>query len=368
MHFRPPESEQQKTELQKMSSDFRKCSHQDTGYCKFKEECKYQHFETKCKKVNCKNEKCAFRHPKPCKYAQKCRHLAKDKCAYEHAQEDETREGTEEILKVKLTLLEDQINQNKVEHDAKLNELQEAINNLRKTAEENLESKKAFEKKIKDLEKGTNEIKSLRSNICELSQLNENMEHKIDTKIKKENGKVMKEIELLKIKFSDNIVKENIDSLGEAIKLIKKDLESKEVKLQQILDKQINKANEPDFQTHEPNKETIEKNIMEGFENDSKDILDVRKNCGLDIASQKCNKCKFKTHSEGLLRNHGKEVHKLNKTFENIVEGFEIDSKKHLELLKVMYEDDDIQKVKCKKCDFKTHSGGKLKMHEREKH
>ena len=43
------------------------------------------------------------------------------------------------------------------------------------------------------------------------------------------------------------------------------------------------------------NKEVIKENMIEGFENESKDILKMRENCGFD--EPKCLKCEFETHS-----------------------------------------------------------------------
>jgi hypothetical protein len=47
----------------------------------------------------------------------------------------------------------------------------------------------------------------------------------------------------------------------------------------------------------------------------------------MDVGSQKCKKCDFVSHSEGLLRKH---------RFQNHVLGFEIDLQKHIEVPKAM--------------------------------
>ena len=48
--------------------------------------------------------------------------------------------------------------------------------------------------------------------------------------------------------------------------------------------------------------------IIEGLKMDSKVHFNLNRDCGLNNTNQKCNKCKFTTHSMGLLRIHDKET------------------------------------------------------------
>jgi hypothetical protein len=54
----------------------------------------------------------------------------------------------------------------------------------------------------------------------------------------------------------------------------------------------------------------------------------------MDVGSQKCKKCDFVSHSEGLLRKH---------RFQNHVLGFEIDLQIHTEVPKAMGDEDYTQ-------------------------
>ena len=101
-------------------------------------------------------------------------------------------------------------------------------------------------------------------------------------------------------------------------------------------------------------KEVIKENIIEGFENESKDILKMRENRGLDVLSQKCKKCDFETHSEGLLRLHKGSTHGNKETNQNIILGFELDLRTHLGVLEA--NGVDTHCCKCEICDFQTHS------------
>ena len=84
------------------------------------------------------------------------------------------------------------------------------------------------------------------------------------------------------------------------------------------------------------------------------------------MESQKCKKCDFVSHSEGLLRKHRNEDHKLKDSFQNLVLGYEIDLKKHIEVLQAMGE--EIYIINCDECEFKASSEGKLEMHMNNKH
>ena len=113
-------------------------------------------------------------------------------------------------------------------------------------------------------------------------------------------------------------------------------------------------------------KELKEAGIIKGFEKDCGTFFDLKINCGLDAKSQKCKKCDFETHSEGLLRMHKVKDHNLKETFQNIVLGFEFDLERHIQVLTAMGE--DINTKKCDECEYKTSSDGKLQMHRTNNH
>ena len=91
----------------------------------------------------------------------------------------------------------------------------------------------------------------------------------------------------------------------------------------------------------------------------------MRKDCGLDLSEIKCKKCNFETHSEGTLRKHKRTVHNLKESNLNIIIGFKADMQHHLVLLEAMEE---LNKVICERCDFRTNSKGLLKIHDQEQH
>ena len=110
-------------------------------------------------------------------------------------------------------------------------------------------------------------------------------------------------------------------------------------------------------------KEKIHDVILKAFEKDAGDHFCVNNECGLNNESQKCSRCKFITHSMGLLRMHEKKSHKVYNNFEKIIDGFKFDNKKFFEVLSAMYNGKELYTNECEKCDFKTHSDGLLKLH-----
>ena len=60
------------------------CPHNNTGYCKFRDHCIYQHFYNICSNTLCKNYECQNRHPKTCRFGESCKFKSKNSCAYKH--------------------------------------------------------------------------------------------------------------------------------------------------------------------------------------------------------------------------------------------------------------------------------------------
>ena len=125
-----------------------------------------------------------------------------------------------------------------------------------------------------------------------------------------------------------------------------------------------NKDN-PKSKQKKPTKEEKEKEVIAEFEKDIQNVHTMRKNCGLDLSEIKCKKCNFETHSEGTLRKHKRTVHHLKESNLNIIIGFKADMQHHLVLLEAMEE---LNKVICERCDFRTNSKGLLKIHDQEQH
>ena len=146
-----------------MSQKYRlKCSHFNSGYCKFAKKekgCKFYHPQTTCELPNCKDKKCPARHPRSCKFGDTC--SFQTRCSYKHEKYKPSKELIENTSK-EVDQLKADIAKLKNENDIKINilakvhyneleELKNKITTLEKDIMENLEKYKA-DLKLKDSE------------------------------------------------------------------------------------------------------------------------------------------------------------------------------------------------------------------------
>ena len=71
-----------------------KCTHYNSGFCKFKKKetgCKFFHPEKTCERPTCKDKNCSYRHPKPCKFGDTC--LFQNRCSYKHLKPQQNDEN-----------------------------------------------------------------------------------------------------------------------------------------------------------------------------------------------------------------------------------------------------------------------------------
>ena len=355
-------------------NNIQKCSFNDTGYCKFKEECRKEHSKKVCGDKKC-DRKCDKRHPKKCDFKERCKFYKKNCCAFSHeanAHDDEkvkTLENTVSELKVaieknkseannhtndkvkslELTVskLKEAIAKDKVEESKTIKKLNSEVESLKN---KNLELQQQFDKKQKDLEiYMKQEVHVLIERIETLKKSNENAFKDTAAKVKKDNESMKQEIEGLKYSIGN-------ETLGSVEKLLQNKTNVTENK-----STNENKNKPTKAKNAKEIKEEVEENIIKGFENDCDALLAVKQNCGFDLASENCKKCKYTTHSVGLLIRHTVNVHKIKETAENIISRFEIDIALYERLLETMEE--DTAKFKCDQCGFATCSKGKLRMH-----
>ena len=116
------------------------CYYNNVGFCKFGDECRFQHFYQKCPKKICREIRCRNRHPKTCKHGRKCKFLKRNCCAYDHENDtnDSTRIETEKLEEEVKKLESEIVDLNKIvkEKETKLQEMSEMIMNQNKTISE----------------------------------------------------------------------------------------------------------------------------------------------------------------------------------------------------------------------------------------
>ena len=117
---------------------FGQCPHHNTGYCKFRDQCRYQHFFTICSKSVCRDMKCYNRHPKTCRNGEACRFHAFKACAYKHSNativERKEKKNDQEIesLKKDIEVLSDDISQLNNKIRRKEEQLEEKLQDISK--------------------------------------------------------------------------------------------------------------------------------------------------------------------------------------------------------------------------------------------
>ena len=73
-----------------------RCRFQNSGFCKFRENCRARHVTTKCPVINsCSNKNCDHRHPRKGRNGVKCRF--KSDCSYDHDTELSVEVNTAEL-------------------------------------------------------------------------------------------------------------------------------------------------------------------------------------------------------------------------------------------------------------------------------
>ena len=135
-------------------TNFVQCAHHNTGYCKFRDQCRYQHFFTICSKSVCRDVKCQKRHPKTCRNGEACRFHALKACAYNHSNEtvlkmkEQNTNPEIESLQKEIKILRDNISQLKNKVRIKEEQLDEKLEEISK-----------MKKKISDLENENDNLK-----------------------------------------------------------------------------------------------------------------------------------------------------------------------------------------------------------------
>ena len=122
------------------------CYYNNTGYCKFRDHCRYQHYSEVCSKSICTDKQCRFRHPRTCKHGDDCKFYERNYCLFSHKSNIDVKnrktdklEKEVEELKMEILNLKATVNDKGTELDEleKLNEKQ--IRRLKELEKERLD-------------------------------------------------------------------------------------------------------------------------------------------------------------------------------------------------------------------------------------
>ena len=173
------------------------CIHNNTGFCKFGDQCKFKHFYRICHKNICRNPNCKKRHPKICRFGARCKFNSRNACAYKHANEnyEKTFLSKIRVLKEENKVLENNISDLKNNLKLKEKEHEETTNKIKELMEQIIDLKKLVNEEkaisIKKINEKEEEITEKSDKIIDIEKEKEDLKkqnEKIDEKLNKLNS------------------------------------------------------------------------------------------------------------------------------------------------------------------------------------
>ena len=120
------------------------CKFQNSGYCKFKENCKFRHVKEKCEE-KCDRKTCQKRHQKSCKYGLRCSRLKT--CEFKH--ETNPDEVLKTVIKNLETSLKELVEENK-HMKSKMSDLETELRSSQKSLLKEKEEKDTIIKVLRE--------------------------------------------------------------------------------------------------------------------------------------------------------------------------------------------------------------------------
>ena len=288
-----------------------KCVHNNYGFCKFGEDCRFGHPSQVCRETSCQTRGCAKRHPRPCKnhFLKKHCKFGQD-CKYDHIFDCEICENMKYLVEKEAKHNEESLRKK----DDVIQKMMKEIQNLKKdkdvlekqvnsSHQENMklhvEMKKVNEKysKLEDVSKACKaEIKTLeKAAKASKKEFEDTKDSNQKIKeIKQVNMKILEENYLLKANL-ENIKpseREKLDEYERKIKIKEKEIESLKITRKLSVD-------------HVVKLEQINQQL-------EKEVEDLKRNKVLSKVTElpyPCDKCDSTFKTAGLLVRHVKEKH-----------------------------------------------------------
>ena len=184
------------------------CKFQNSGYCKYKDNCDYKHVTEQCEE-KCYRKKCMKRHQKLCRYAMNCKRQAT--CEYKHNPSSEEQSLKAQIKCLEVTIKE-LVEQNKEKSD--------------KMAEIEKELKASLVKEVNVNKKKDSTINELKGKLKQEKETNDQQKRKL-IEVENENAKKEKVIKSLREKIQSKKEEVEMKKSKEVEKEISKKHETK---------------------------------------------------------------------------------------------------------------------------------------------
>ena len=291
------------TEFKRMKNQYfrnsLKCWFNDTGYCKFGQECQKRHFSIICSIAKC-DKKCNGRHPKLCKFEEKCKFSKKNICAFKH-----------------VTLASDD-GQIKA-HKSQMELLVKENENLKEKVKD-LETKIANEKSVEVKTEEHEELKAHKIKIVLFEKENKNFMGKVieleenitNEKLDSESNKTSFQLKLAN--FTEQIKSKNTENED-----LKNELNIKETKMQNLNTKIRDLENKQNGVDHLQKKVKHLQEINDHYQNEVKEMNSAA--------------AKDKMENTVMIKAKNVELEKLKNTHNILKDLFENQHKKHYNLI-----------------------------------
>ena len=282
-----------------------KCSHQNTGFCKFDKRCRYKHPEVICQNRTCRERDCPKRHPKPCRnwFLRKYCKFGVD-CMYDHYSDCESCGNLVYLINKETEKSGIQTK----EKDDIIAKMAKEIDELRKESEslaKEVDSYKSKDKKAEtESKKCSNEIKELKDKIKALTKENLGLKS-VEKKLKVADKELEKmgeiESQTKKTTEENNLLKANLENAKAAIDKFDDILKMKDEEIRRLTLKENISEDHSIQQSEEHFQEIKIKNITSSKDSEF---------------PYPCDKCTSTFKTAGLLIKHVKSEHAIIKACE----------------------------------------------------
>ena len=155
------------------------CTFYNSGYCRYKGDCKYNHPKENCQESYCKNKMCTKRHPKECRYGHKCRR--RSFCLYKHDNSSTPSSNSKSpvVEETEVKKLKVEVEELKVENKEKLEGLKKLANEIENIKKKVDDKDDKITRMLKDKKSLEDEVKALKSFIESLQLENSSNKAKI---------------------------------------------------------------------------------------------------------------------------------------------------------------------------------------------
>ena len=160
------------------------CYHNNVGYCRYRDQCRYPHYTEICQRSICRDSRCKYRHPKTCKHGERCKFLKRNCCVYSHntVNSNEISKKDYDLKKKEAATLNNEVKELKIEVVNLRKECEMREQNLKELSETIASQNRMILKLKTDNSDLKSQLSELHSKIDEQTKLIESKDEIINAK------------------------------------------------------------------------------------------------------------------------------------------------------------------------------------------